>query len=257
MDLLKAAEIVWYNTTMRTAFDGGGVIPAKCRWIVRAMFGGCIAFSYIAYCLGLSSDNSVCRAMVNNVFLAYLPVEMSFHVSWKRHAFAFWGMFIAWLLFYPNAPYVLTDYFHLAHIDPYVTKAGGKSIRIVRPDLRLWLTFTVLSSSAMISAILGTWSLDHVAGHLQARIRRQGSAWLALLVAALAALSSVGIYLGRFPRIHSVHLLTSPRHVLGKMATSCGMNMFEFVVMLTLIQLVMWGCLRLLRKANQANLRTD
>ena len=45
------------------------------------MFGGCIAFSYLAYCLGLSSDNGVCRAMVNNVFLAYLPVEMSFHVS--------------------------------------------------------------------------------------------------------------------------------------------------------------------------------
>ena len=148
------------------------------------MFCGCIVLSYVAYRVGLSSDYSLCRAMVNNVFLAYLPVEMSFHVSCKRHAVAFWGMVIAWLLFYPNAPYVLTDYFHLAHIDPYVAREGGKSIRIVRPDLRLWLTFTVLSSSAMISAILGTWSLDHVAGHLQARIRRQGSAWLALLVAA-------------------------------------------------------------------------
>ncbi|MBQ6330500.1 MAG: DUF1361 domain-containing protein [Kiritimatiellae bacterium] len=225
-----------------------GVIPTRCRWIIRAIFGGCIAFSYLAYCLGLSSDNSVCRAMVNNVFLAYLPVEMSFHVSWKRHAFAFWGTFIAWLLFYPNAPYVLTDYFHLAHIDPYVAQEGGKSIRIVRPDLRLWLTFTVLSSSAMISAIFGTWSLDHVTKHLQARIRRHGPAWLVLLVAALAALSSVGIYLGRFPRIHSVHLLTSPYHVLGKMATSCSLNMFEFVILLTLTQLVTWGCLRLVKK---------
>ena len=223
------------------------VIPARHRWIVRAMFGGCIAFSYLAYRVGLSSDNSVCRAMVNNVFLAYLPVEMSFHVSWKRHALAFWSMFVAWLLFYPNAPYVLTDYFHLAHIDPYVAKEGGKCTRIVRPDLRLWLTFAVLSASAMVSAILGTWSLDHVTGHLQARIKRHGSAWLVLFVAALAALSSVGIYLGRFPRIHSVHLLTSPYNALGKMATSCSLNMFEFVILLTLIQLVMWGCLRLLR----------
>ena len=166
-------------------------------------------------------------------------------------------MFIAWLLFYPNAPYVLTDYFHLAHIDPYITQEGGKCTRIVRPDLRLWLTFTVLSVSAMISAILGTWSLDHVVGHLQARIRRYGSVWLLLLVAALAALSSIGIYLGRFPRIHSVHMLTRPRHVLGKMATACNLNMFEFVILLTLIQLVMWGCLRLLRKASQINPQTD
>ena len=232
-------------------------IPAKCRWIVRSMFGSCIAFSYLTYCLGLASDTEVCRAMVNNVFLAYLPVEMSFYVSWKRHAFAFWGMFIAWLLFYPNAPYVLTDYFHLAHIDPYITQESGKRIRIIRPDLRLWLTFAVLSSSAMISAILGTWSLDHVTVHLQARIRRHGPVWLVLLVAALAALSSVGIYLGRFPRIHSVHLLTSPHLVLGKMTTSCNMNMLEFVILLTLIQLVIWGCLRLLRKANQANPGAD
>jgi uncharacterized membrane protein len=228
-------------------FPDQDVVPARCRWIVRAMFCGCIAFSYIAYRVGLASDHGVCRAMVNNVFLAYLPVEMSFHVSWKRNALAFWGMFVAWLLFYPNAPYVLTDYFHLAHIDPYVAREGGKSIRIVRPDLRLWLTFTVLSASATISAILGTWSLDHVTGHLQARIGRHGPGWRVLLVAALAALSSVGIYLGRFPRIHSVHLLTSPYHTLGKMATSCSLNMFEFAMMLTLIQLVMWGCLRLLR----------
>ena len=41
--------------------------------------------------------------MVNNVFLAYLPVEMPFHVSWKRNAMAFWGMFVAWLLFYPDS----------------------------------------------------------------------------------------------------------------------------------------------------------
>ena len=224
------------------------VVPARYRWIIRAMFGGCIAFSYLAYRVGLASGHSVCRAMVNNVFLAYLPVEMSFHVSWKRHAFAFWGMFVAWLLFYPNAPYVLTDYFHLAHVDPYVAKEGGKSIRIVRPDLRLWLTFTVLSASAMVSAILGTWSLDHVTGHLQARIRRHGPGWLVLFVVTLAALSSVGIYLGRFPRIHSVHLLTNPYNALGKMATSCSLNMFEFVMLLTFIQLVMWGCVRLLRK---------
>ena len=223
------------------------VVPTRYRWIIRAMFCGCIAFSYLAYFVGLASDRSVCLAMVNNVFLAYLPVEMSLHVSWQRQAFVFWGMFVAWLLFYPNAPYVLTDYFHLAHVNPYVAKEGGKSIRIVRPDLRLWLTFTVLSASAMVSAIFGAWSLDHVTGHLQARIRRHDSGWRVLFVAVLAALSSVGIYFGRFPRIHSVHLLTNPCHTLGKMATSCSLNMFEFVILLTLIQLVMWGCLRLLR----------
>ena len=229
---------------------GGGVseiLPEGYKWIVRALFAGCMVFSYFANRVGLVSDHSVCRAMVNNVFLAYLPVELSFHVSVKRSTPVFWGLVAAWMLFYPNAPYVLTDFFHLAYVDPYVVRENGKITRILRPDLRLWLTFTVLSVSAMVSAIFGAWSLDHVVGRLQERIRRTGLVWQVPLVVAFAALSSAGIYLGRFPRLHSIHLLTRPYHALEKMATACSLNMFEFVVMLTLIQVVVWGALRVLR----------
>ena len=72
------------------------------KWIVRALFAGCMAFSYLANSVDLASDHSVCRAMVNNVFLAYLPIELSFHVSGKRSSPVFWGLVAAWMLFYPN-----------------------------------------------------------------------------------------------------------------------------------------------------------
>ena len=220
----------------------------QCRWLVRAAFGASLAFIYVAYSMGMDSDHTLCRAMVNNILLAYLPVEMALHVSARIPAMAFWGLVAVWVVFYPNAPYVLTDYFHLAHVDPYVPVVdGGRHTRILRPDLRLWLTFTVLSVSAMVSALFGTWSLDHVARAVQARIRRPGAMWLLAIVLAFAALSSAGIYLGRFHRVHSLHLLTKPGHTLERMASACSLNLFEFMAMLTLVQVVLWSSLRLLR----------
>ena len=214
------------------------------EWIVRIMFAACLAFAYLAGSTGLASDKSICPAMVNNVILAYLPVELSLHLHRIRHACVFWGMVVAWTIFYPNAPYILTDYFHLAYVDPYILPKDGKVVRILRPDMRLWLTFTVLSVSAVISAMFGTWSADHVAGLLQKRLRRPGAIWRFSIVAAFASLSSAGIYLGRFTRIHSVHLFTRPHHALDKVSSSIGINMLEFVILVTFIQLALWICLK-------------
>lgn len=225
----------------------GGETSVRYGWLVRAVFGACLAFVYLANSVGMSSDHGVCRAMMNNVLLAYIPVEISLHVPAVRRAAAFWVVVAAWTIFYPNAPYVLTDYFHLAYVDPYVVLESGRHTRILRPDMRLWLTFTILSVSVMVSALFGTWSLDRVAGAVLERLRLAGLGWRAALVALFVTLSSAGIYLGRFPRLHSVDLLMRPRHALGQMASVCSLNMFEFVAMLSLIQFVLWFCLRLLR----------
>ena len=216
-------------------------------WLVRAVFGACLAFVYLTNSIGLSSDQSLCRAMMNNVLLAYIPVELSLHVSPARRAPVFWGLVAVWTVFYPNAPYVLTDYFHLAYVDPYTIAANGKPRRILRPDLHMWLTFTILSVSAIVSALFGTWSLDRMVDALLARFRRTGMGWRVSLVALFVALSSAGIYLGRFPRLNSVDLLTRPHYALGKMTAVCNLNMIEFVAMLSVIQFVLWGCLRLVR----------
>ena len=101
--------------------------------------------------------------------------------------------------------------------------------------------------SVTVSALFGTWSLDRVAGAVLGRFRIAGLGWRAVLVALFVTLSSAGIYLGRFPRLNSVDLLMRPRHALGQMTSACSLNMFEFVAMLSLVQLVLWACLRLLR----------
>ena len=220
---------------------------AKLRWIVRAAFFACMAFDWLGACV--SSDYGVCCAMRNNTFLAYLPVEISLHLSAHRRAAAFWALFALWAIFFPNAPYVLTDYFHLAHVDPYIILESGKRTSLVRPELGLWLTFAIVSTSALVCTIFGTWSLDRVIGMLQERWKRPGLGWRFLFVMALTALSSVGIFLGRFPRLHSIHLLTRPGYAIEKMAASCSGDLLEFAALLTIVQVVLWGCMRFVLEA--------
>ena len=56
--------------------------------------------------------------MALNVFLAYIPLEISFYFERVNRKLTYFLMAL-WLLFYPNAPYLFTDFFHLAELKIY------------------------------------------------------------------------------------------------------------------------------------------
>ena len=94
-----------------------------------------------AHSYGESGEKST-RGLVFNLFLAVVPLLWSTafqaaHVH-KRPVFA--GIFfLLWLLFLPNAPYLLTDVLHL--------KPGA--------DVPLWYLLAVLLSCAGTGTMLG------------------------------------------------------------------------------------------------------
>jgi uncharacterized membrane protein len=102
----------------------------------------------------------------------------------------------AWLVAFPNAPYLLTDFVHLRP----------------RHGVPLWFDAALLALFAATGWLLGLLSLEVWKDWLQARLGRWG-AWG--LVVAVSVLTGYGIYLGRVERWNSWDVLTEPGRLLA------------------------------------------
>ncbi|MGY8654118.1 MAG: DUF1361 domain-containing protein [Verrucomicrobiia bacterium] len=140
--------------------------------------------------------------LVWNLILAWSPLFFSGSAAlvylWRGHkSFAFIGCAILWLLFLPNAPYIVTDFVHLRP----------------RPPVPLWLDIFLIMSFAGTGLLLGFVSLN-----IMHRIAAHAYGWRTgwAFTAGALALCGFGLYLGRFIRLNSWELLLSPFYLVGK-----------------------------------------
>jgi uncharacterized membrane protein len=136
-----------------------------------------------------------------NTFLALIPLALAVVLfrDRVRTGLLWWAGAITWLLFLPNAPYVLTDVVHLLD------------------DIRTSTDRAVLSGylpvyGAFFAVGLGSYvvSLRLVHGFLGARDARLP--WVACEL-VLHGLCAIGIYLGRFVRLNSWDVVVAPSTV--------------------------------------------
>lgn len=129
-----------------------------------------------------------------NLFLAWVPFVCALIISAlsrRGNALLVVPLCVVWLLFLPNAPYLITD---LVHLGP------------VR-EAPFWFDVLLLASFAINGLLLGFASLAMVQ---QAVRRRWGQLWGWLLAFVALGLCGYGIYLGRFLRWNSWDVLDSP-----------------------------------------------
>ena len=140
--------------------------------------------------------------LVWNLFLAWMPLVFALGVYDRSRRGAGRGMTLAlgglWLLFLPNAPYIVTDWIW---IDDWRWA-----------DVPLWYYLGLYGLAAGTGAILGFISLFLVQ-RVVARSRGELVGW-GLAVASLL-LSGVGLYLGRVLRWNSWDIFTRPGALLG------------------------------------------
>jgi uncharacterized membrane protein len=107
---------------------------------------------------------------------------------------------LVWLLFLPNAPYLVTDLEYLGEI-------GGAPV---------WFDVTLLTTFAWLGLLLGFLSL-YLMQAVAERVAGTGASWLAAL--AVLGLSGFGIYLGRFERWNSWDVVRDPGTLAGALAS--------------------------------------
>ena len=157
----------------------------------------CVAALLARWVYGEAGEHG---SMLWNLILAWVPLAASMAVydAARRgtRLVRLLPLAAIWLLFLPNAPYLLTDFVHL-----------GSSY-----DVPLWFDIVLFGSFAWTGMLLGFLSIFL----MQAVVRRAyGSLWSWILVGASLAASSFGIYLGRALRWNSWDFLVRPGALLA------------------------------------------
>lgn len=165
-----------------------------------------------AMCIGLVlarvaySESNRHLGLIWNLFLAWIPFMLAYFVhavAWRRRSLYLILPFVAflWLIFFPNAPYMLTDLQDLAR------RAS---------DAPLWYDVIIVGWSSWTGMLLGVISL-YLMQNMIIRTFGRAAGWI--FVFAISALSSFAIYIGRFVRLNSWDILQNPaettQEVLG------------------------------------------
>lgn len=135
--------------------------------------------------------------LIWNLFLAWIPFILAYftHALLRRRNWLYIVFPITaflWLIFYPNAPYMLTDLQDLAR------NPGGAP---------LWYDVIIVVWCSWTGMLLGVISLYLMQDLV---IRRLGRVTGWIFVFVISGLSSFGIYIGRFVRLNSWDILQKP-----------------------------------------------
>lgn len=149
------------------------------------------------------TESPVFLFLLWNLILAIIPYILSLVIYHNYKSKKINGLFyllaFLWLIFFPNAPYIVTDLIHL-----------GRSSLIPR-----WYDAVLLFSSAFAGLLLGMTSLRIIHMTIESHISRLYS-WL--VIVSVMFMSAFGIYLGRFERWNSWDIFSDTANLLHDMA---------------------------------------
>ena len=125
-----------------------------------------------------------------NLFLASVPLLLSSLLIQTSKRKVQLLLFSGWLLFFPNALYIITDLVHLK----------------VRNNIPLWFDVILIFSAAINGLIMAYLSLEQIEFFLQTKFNNYTTK---TILFACLSLASFGVFIGRFLRLNSWDILTN------------------------------------------------
>lgn len=184
------------------------------------------------------------RFLLWNLFLAWLPLLVSMSALLLTRVarggsltigLVLFG--IAWLLLYPNAPYLMTDFIHLIF-----------SPNIARYDMNgllLWYDLVLFFLFSWCGLLLGYLSMRH----FHSIVSHYFNAWLGwVFVLIVSFLGGFGIYLGRVFRLNSWDVLFSPFRLIEGVLEGINAKSAIFTILFGTFILIIYCTLYLLGK---------
>jgi uncharacterized membrane protein len=160
-----------------------------------------LALGLFGFRLALAGDPTL-SFLVWNLFLAAIPYaiaeSMTYLSSRRCPSLALGALGLVWLLFLPNAPYIVTD---LVHVD-------------TSSALHAAFDSGTICAFACAGLVLGYGSLLRVQALVEERIGH-AAGWAVALISLV--LSAVGVYLGRAQQLNSWDVVARPDRILATM----------------------------------------
>jgi len=149
----------------------------------------------------LYSGHSRYLFLLWNLFLAWIPFQISIYLAGNKASSKWIAGFLlaAWLLFFPNALYIITDLIHLE----------------AKTNVPIWYDAVLLFTSAGTGLLMAFASLYKVEIFLLKQISHSATNKLMLLCLFMG---SFGVYLGRFLRWNSWDIVTNPLDLFKEIA---------------------------------------
>lgn len=147
-----------------------------------------------------------------NLFLAWIPFQLSVVLIARGQHNRWYHYFLlaCWLLFFPNALYIITDLVHLEES---------------RSDVPVWFDAILLFTSSVAGLIMAFASLYQVEFFLKNTISQKH---VTKLVIATLFLGSFGVYIGRFLRWNSWDIVTNPFSLLSEISKQFTMPFHHY-----------------------------
>lgn len=158
-----------------------------------------------------------------NLFLAVMPLLIS-NIIFRfdlRIGLRFYLLIGLWLLFLPNAPYIVTDLVHLVY----------------RPPVPFWYDMLLVLLSALNGLVFGFISLSQIEDILR---KKQRAKYIELFRISMMVAMSYGVYLGRYLRFNSWDAFVDPLHLAKQMLFSIDTGTIAFVGTFSFVTYVLY-----------------